>query len=76
MFVFCMQCAYMKYTGWEFDIHAKDLFRPFGAPSPGMPLASRASRPCAGKAARFARVAGSAEGLKPKAFPIGEGGPR
>ena len=47
MFVFCMQCAYMKYTGWEFDFHAKDLFRPFGAPSPGMPPASRASRPCA-----------------------------
>ena len=50
MFVFCMQCAYMKYTGWEFDFHAKDLFRPFGAPSPGMPPASRTSRPCAEKA--------------------------
>ena len=25
----------------------KDLFRPFGPPSPGMPPASRASRPCA-----------------------------
>ena len=28
--------------------YTKDLFRPFGAPSPGMPPASRASRPCAG----------------------------